>query len=138
VFVKERITETAGDSMTFDEYQNHAATTAIYPKESVVSYPVLGLLSEAGEIAGKVKKVIRDGNLTPNSPFTSFDATVEDVDGIAKEMGDCLWYLAALATDLGLDLEDVAKANLVKLRLRHEKGVLKGSGDDREFEIMGG
>lgn len=84
-------------------------------------YPALGL-SEVGELQGKVKKVIRDsgGKVTDEARAT-----------LAKELGDSLWYHAALATELGLDLGEVAAANLAKLADRKERGVLGGSGDNR-------
>jgi NTP pyrophosphatase (non-canonical NTP hydrolase) len=107
--------------MTFGEYQRAAAETAIYPREAAVMYPALGLNGEAGEVAEKVKKCIRDaGGL--------FQSRREE---IAKEIGDCLWYAANLCSDLGLRLEDVAAANLAKLQSRKERGVLQGSGDGR-------
>ena len=106
--------------MTFEEYQTQAIKTAIY-KDKVV-YPALGLVNEAGEVAGKVKKVLRDSdrNFSP-----------EKREEIADEMGDVLWYLAALAMDLNLDLEQIAQRNLNKLNSRMARGVLGGSGDNR-------
>ena len=104
-------------SMTFNEYQEEAKKTAIYPAEYRLVYPTLGLTGEAGEVAEKVKKMVRDGKL--------------DADGLKKELGDVLWYLAALATDLGVTLEEVAAGNVAKLRSRAERGVIGGSGDNR-------
>lgn len=103
--------------MNFKEYQELAATTAIYPEEYRIVYPALGLAGESGEVAEKVKKYIRDGNL--------------DRDLLAKELGDVLWYVSALSRDLGIDLEDVASRNIEKLRSRAERGTLRGSGDSR-------
>ena len=103
--------------MTFNEYQENASKTAIYPEQFKLVYPALGLAGEAGEVAEKVKKHIRDGVL--------------DVDAVKKEMGDVLWYLAALASDLGIELEDVALANVEKLSSRKQRGVIGGSGDNR-------
>jgi NTP pyrophosphatase (non-canonical NTP hydrolase) len=103
--------------MNMNEYQNQAATTAIYPASVQVLYPTLGLAGEAGEVANKVKKIVRDGKL--------------DKEAIGSEIGDCLWYIAAICKDLGLKMEDVAQANLDKLRQRQEKGTLSGSGDTR-------
>lgn len=96
--------------------------TAIYPPEHGLQYAVLGLCSEAGEVAGKVKKVMRDqdGNF-------SAEAKAE----IASEAQDCLWYLAAIARELGTNLESMAQANLSKLESRSRRGTLKGSGDHR-------
>lgn len=103
--------------MNFKEYQELAASTAIYPEEYRIVYPALGLAGESGEVAEKVKKYIRDGNL--------------DRDLLAKELGDVLWYVSALSRDLGIDLEDVASRNIEKLRSRAERGTLRGSGDSR-------
>jgi len=103
--------------MNMNDYQRQAATTAIYPASVQVLYPTLGLAGEAGEVANKVKKIVRDGKL--------------DKEAIGSEIGDCLWYIAAICKDLGLKMEDVAQANLDKLRQRQEKGTLSGSGDSR-------
>lgn len=103
--------------MNLTEYQNAAAETAIYPQEYEIIYPALGLAGEAGEVANKVKKLIRDGNT--------------DLHSIADELGDVLWYIAALARDLGVDLDTLAKENIKKLHSRKQRGVLGGSGDKR-------
>ena len=103
--------------MTFNEYQEKAAKTAIYSSKDQTVYPALGLVSEAGEVAGKVKKWMRDG---------AFDRA-----HMAMELGDVLWYIAALCRDLNVDMDDVAEMNLDKLYDRKERGVLKGSGDNR-------
>ena len=100
-----------------NEYQELAAATAIYKHEHKVIYPALGLAAEAGEVANKVKKILRDGNF--------------DRDAIADEIGDCMWYIAALCRDLSVDLSEVANKNLRKLRDRQKSGALKGSGDKR-------
>jgi NTP pyrophosphatase (non-canonical NTP hydrolase) len=106
--------------MTFDEYQAAAKTTAVYPPEHRVHYPALGLAGEAGEVCEKVKKRLRDG--TPDETFRP---------AVAAELGDVLWYCAALASDLGLSLADVAAGNLRKLADRKERNRLHGSGDGR-------
>lgn len=109
--------------MTFNEYQKRALETAIYPaKGQNFSYPALGLVGEAGEVAEKIKKIIRDK-----------DGILSEVDKfeITKELGDVLWYIAILAEEMGFDLEEVAKMNLEKLASRKERGVLGGSGDNR-------
>ena len=108
--------------MNFNEYQTIAKTTAIYPRTDALVYPVLGLTGEAGEIANKVKKVIRDneGVLSEKSRQSILD-----------ELGDVLWYVSALASDLDVSLEDVAHRNVVKLQKRMDKGTLGGSGDER-------
>jgi len=107
--------------MTFKEYQNKSAETAIYPKEVAVPYLTLGLAGEAGEIANKIKKVLRG-----DSEFT--DILKKDLQ---KELGDVLWYVSQLVREFGGDLEEVAQANIEKLQSRKERGVLKGAGDDR-------
>lgn len=104
--------------MNFKEYQELAKTTAIYPESAKISYPCIGLAGEVGEICEKVKKHIRDGK-------------VLDTEDLKKELGDVLWYLSAIASDLGIDLEDVATTNYEKLKSRQERNVIKGSGDNR-------
>lgn len=108
--------------MTLNDYQETARQTAIYPDQHRVTYPALGLTSEAGEVAGKVKKILRDhaGN---------FDA--EKTAGIKDELGDVLWYIAVLAADLGLSLDDIASSNVEKLRSRMARGKIQGEGDHR-------
>lgn len=108
--------------MDMNHYQKVARRTAIYPQAHLIIYPVLGLVGEAGEVAEKCKKVLRDNN----GVFTK-----ERIDTLKKEMGDVLWYLANLATDLGLSLADVAQMNLDKLAARQENNRLHGDGDDR-------
>lgn len=109
--------------MDFDEYQEKAKKTALYPPigEQFV-YPVIGLAGEAGEIANKVKKIFRDkgGKLD--------DATRED---LKKELGDVLWYVSQVAEDMGIRLDDVATSNIEKLASRMQRSQIKGSGDDR-------
>ena len=109
--------------MDFKTYQKKARETAQYPDlGSNNIYPTLGLVGEAGEVAEKVKKVIRDKN-------GIFDD--ESKLGIKKELGDVLWYLSNLCDEFGFDLEEVAIQNLQKLKLRAAKGRISGSGDDR-------
>lgn len=103
--------------MNMNDYQTAAAKTAIYSAEHSVMYPSLGLTAEAGEVANKVKKILRDKHF--------------DREAIASEIGDCLWYIAALCRDLNVDMADVAQANLDKLYDRKDRGVLGGSGDNR-------
>lgn len=105
-----------------DWYQHEAAETAIYPEEVKIAYPVLGLVGEAGEIANKYKKVLRDNGGVLGQ---------ERYEAIVDELGDVLWYVAALATDLGIDLSAVAQNNLKKLTDRAQRGKLGGSGDTR-------
>lgn len=109
--------------MDFDQYQHLASETAIYPDQGAnLIYPVLGLVGESGEIAEKVKKMIRDdkGVLSP-----------ERRELLIKELGDVLWYLSALCGELGVDMNDVAVANIQKLYSRKERGVITGDGDSR-------
>lgn len=107
--------------MNLNEYQQAALETAVYPEEYRIIYPALGMNGEAGEVADKVKKVIRD--------YGSF--TDERKREIVKEIGDVLWYCATLANDLGYALEEVGIMNIEKLKSRKERGVLGGSGDNR-------
>ena len=106
--------------MKINDYQIQANETAIYPEG--LNYPILGLAGEAGEICNKYKKILRD---------KGGDVDVNDLDDLAKELGDVLWYVAQIATELGTDLETVARRNLMKLEDRQNRGVLGGSGDDR-------
>lgn len=108
--------------MQINEYQNKAIETAIYGEGSKIIYPTLGLSGESGEVADKVKKVLRDYN----GEFTD-----EKKLEIMKEAMDALWYIAALANDLGYTLEEGAQMNLDKLASRKARGVIGGSGDNR-------
>lgn len=101
----------------FDWFQNECMKTAIYPKQQGLSYTALGLASEAGEYAGKIKKGLRDGEFNDQAA--------------ASELGDVLWYVATAAQELGYDLSEIAHEVIRKLRDRQERGVLKGSGDNR-------
>jgi len=109
--------------MNFKDYQLKSRRTAVYPKigEKYV-YPLLGLAGESGELIDKLKHVIRD---------KSRKFTKEDKTEIAKEMGDVLWYLTQLATELGLSLDQIAEENIAKLVSRKKRGVLKARGDNR-------
>ena len=109
--------------MDFQHYQERCRATARYPDAGANPiYPTLGLCGEAGEVADKVKKVLRDrqGN------FSS-----EVIADLQLELGDVLWYVAQLATELGLELEEIAQANLDKLASRAARNVIGGSGDRR-------
>lgn len=108
--------------MDLSEYQRQSRRTAEYPREAWLAYPALGLAGEAGEVAEHAKKAIRDdaGKISD-----------ERKAAMSKELGDVLWYVAQLATELGLDLDDIAGQNLEKLLSRQARGVLSGSGDDR-------
>ena len=109
--------------MDFNTYQKNARLTAQYPNlGSNYIYPTLGLVGEAGEVAEKVKKVIRDKK-------GEFDN--ESKKGLKKELGDVLWYVSNLCTEFNFSLDDIALQNLEKLKLRAAKGKISGSGDDR-------
>jgi|SRR3990167_3863510 len=106
----------------FDFYQDVCAGTAVYPPKQALKYLSLGLASEAGEVCGKIKKVIRDNNGIVNS---------DTRDALADELGDVLWYVARMADELGFNLEKIASDNIAKLESRKHRGVLGGSGDNR-------
>ena len=109
--------------MNFDSYQIEARKTAIYPnKNNNFIYPTLGLVGEAGEVAEKIKKIIRDKNGVLNN---------ETKIALKKELGDVLWYISNLCDELNFSLDDVAITNIQKLNLRATKGKISGSGDDR-------
>ncbi len=108
--------------MELSEYQRLSRRTAEYPREAWLAYPALGLAGEAGEVAEHAKKAIRDNGGV---------ITDERRAALRKELGDVLWYVAQLASELGLDLDDIAEANLEKLLSRQRRGVLSGSGDER-------
>jgi NTP pyrophosphatase (non-canonical NTP hydrolase) len=110
--------------MELNEYQKKAIDTAAYPDEYKIIYPALGLSEEAGEVAGKVKKWLHgdDGD---------GEISAESKEALKLELGDVLWYLSILSRDLGFSFDDIAVANIQKLKLRKEKGVIKGNGDNR-------
>ena len=106
--------------INFYDYQMKAVTTAVYPKTYNISYPALGLAEEAGEVAGKIAKMMRD------------EIPMQDQkQAIAAEMGDVLWMLAALAHDCGLSLQTIAEMNAEKLKKRQQNNTLHGEGDNR-------
>lgn len=108
--------------LSFNEYQDLAKETAIYPQTHKIVYPTLGLCGEAGEFAEKIKKSIRD----------NIDITQDAHKALLmKELGDVLWYLSAICTDLDVSLEDVAVMNYQKLKSRKDRDVLHGNGDNR-------
>lgn len=108
--------------MNLNEYQDKALVTAVYPEHMKILYPTLGLCGEAGEVAEKVKKVIRDNG---------GEFKLSKKEEIKFEIGDCLWYISVLANDLGFTLQEVAEANIEKLESRKQRGVISGSGDNR-------
>ena len=106
-------------------YQQLCTETQINPREHAEFYPALGLAGEAGEVANKIKKIMRDRKGDVNN------LPGEVKDEITSELGDCLWYISALATDLGIGLDGVVVENIRKLQKRKEKGTIHGSGDKR-------
>ena len=109
-------------SVDLSEYQRRSRRTAEYPRTDWLAYSALGLAGEAGEVAEHAKKAIRDDAGTVSE---------ERREAMAKELGDVLWYVAQLASELELDLNVIAETNLEKLLSRQRRGVLSGSGDDR-------
>ena len=109
--------------MEFDDYQRRSRETAVYPGlgSGKLEYPALGLAGEAGEVCEKVKKILRG------------DALEQDLskEALSLELGDVLWYLAAMCWELNISLDDVARRNLEKLQGRRSRGTIKGSGDLR-------
>jgi NTP pyrophosphatase (non-canonical NTP hydrolase) len=110
------------DRVELSEYQALSRRTAEYPRTAWLAYPALGLAGEAGEVAEHAKKAIRDDG---------GEVSDERRAAMAKELGDVLWYVAQLASELDLELEQVARQNLDKLLSRQRRGVLSGSGDER-------
>lgn len=109
--------------MNFSEYQTRSRKTAKYPPIGhPVVYPTLGLTNEAGEVAGKIKKIFRD----KEGVFAE-----QDRQALSSELGDVLWYLAQVCTELGISLDEVAEHNLEKLSSRLERGKIGGDGDNR-------
>lgn len=108
---------------SLNDYQRESRKTwQLVHTDHPITYPTLGLVNEAGELAGKVKKIFRDkgGQISP-----------EDREALKGELGDVLWYLAQIATELDLTLEEVASSNLEKLFSRLERGKIQGEGDYR-------
>jgi NTP pyrophosphatase (non-canonical NTP hydrolase) len=110
--------------VNFDEYQKRALTTASSTGNEFkdIMHWILGVSGESGEIAEKAKKIIRDKK-----------GAISEADKaeLSNEIGDVLWYLAVLAHELGIPLEDIASNNLAKLKSRQHRGVIGGSGDNR-------
>lgn len=111
------------DGLDFSAYQEAAARTGGEVRvDHPIVYPTLGLTNEAGEVAGKVKKIFRDRGGVITGP---------DREALALELGDVLWYLSELCTRLGIPLEEVAAKNIAKLADRAARGVISGDGDHR-------
>ncbi len=109
--------------ITFDDYQDFAASTKQYPDIGHgVIYPTIGLAGETGEVCDKIKKIFRDcdGKFTPSA-----------IHSIRDELGDVLWYISQISTELGISLTEVASRNAYKLKARQVKNTIKGSGDNR-------
>ena len=104
--------------MDLHDYQKRVIPFRIYPEEAEVTYPAMGLAGEVGELLNKLKKTTRDG-----VPY--------DTEALRAEIGDCLWYLAALACDLGISIDVAAEQNLAKLEDRKQRNKLQGNGDNR-------
>lgn len=108
---------------SFQTYQTESRKTwGVIPVDHPIVYPTLGLVNEAGEVAGKIKKIFRDKD---------GQITEDDRQALKQELGDVLWYLTQICTELDLTLEEVAAANLTKLFSRLERGKIKGEGDNR-------
>lgn len=107
---------------TFEDYEKIAMKNEVWPKEHHLIFPALGIAGEAGEVAEKVKKILRDKG-----------GKIDDTDKleIVKELGDVLWYLTAMAHDLGYTLQEVAEENIQKIRSRRERDKIHGNGDNR-------
>lgn len=108
--------------MELNKYQQLVETTRIYPEDMKIVYPCLGLSGEVGEVCDRIKKIYRD----KEGVFSYYDK-----QEIAKEMGDVLWYLASLATDLDLNMNDIAFTNTQKILNRKQNGKISGNGDNR-------
>lgn len=112
--------------MDLNQYQKQAVKTAVYKPELRVMYPTIGLAGEVGEVSELIKKSLRD---------EGGEISDERRQKLKKELGDVLWYVAVLAHDLHLDLDDIAQANNEKLKIRSENNLINGSGSDREDEV---
>lgn len=102
----------------FNDYQDFCKTTAKYPENMKLLYPLLGINGEVGEVCEKIKKHYRDGK-----PL--------DKDDLTKEIGDVCWYISAICSDLDISLQDVIETNVAKLTSRKKRGVINGDGDNR-------
>lgn len=113
---------TEDNTMDFNNYQWRSSQTAVYPQEKALEYLALGLVSEAGEVAGKVKKLIRDHNSEMTEEFNEM---------LQAELGDVLWYIAQMCTTLKTNMGVVATKNIDKLAKRKQANTIHGSGDNR-------
>ena len=106
---------------SFINYSKDASITACYPEDTAIEYCILGMVGEAGEIANKYKKILRGDKVLDD----------KNREALKYEIGDVLWYLSQLSTELGYTLEEVAKMNIEKLHSRYKRNQIKGDGDDR-------
>ena len=110
--------------MTFDEYQKLALKTAVNNYEPLMEKTIwaMGVAGEAGEVVEKWKKIVayKDGKVSD-----------DDLNELAKELGDVVWYIAVMADSLGLSFDDVMQRNVRKLADRDKRHVIKGVGDNR-------
>jgi NTP pyrophosphatase (non-canonical NTP hydrolase) len=118
--------------MDTKEYQKIIDETAIYPKEIGLAYCAMGLTGEAGEVSDKIKKLYRDDNIHDMLSADYGEFIQKNKKAIGKELGDVLWYVTAMANELGLSLEEIMEGNYNKLIKRRETNTLHGSGDNRE------
>ena len=118
-------------NITASDYQARACETSIFPKSQAIEYLTLGLTGEAGEIANKVKKFIRDGASKKAHSYLTGKEYVDKRTQIGYEIGDVLWYCAVLAQELEMNLGHIMEKNLEKLADRKSRGTLSGSGDNR-------
>ena len=124
--------------MTIEEYQTIIKKTSIYPENIGLAYCAMGLTGEAGEVSDKIKKIYRDKDVFDSSGLIDqekihLEVIPEEKESIKKELGDVMWYITAMANELGLSLEEIMEANYNKLIKRRETNTLHGSGDDREI-----
>lgn len=116
--------------MDFDDYQEKARSTAVYPRERRIDYPMTMIAGEAGELVGRYGKILRGDDGT-GDPAKVIARDPELHAHLVKEIGDILWGLAVLSGELGVSFDEVAQQNLEKLQDRQRRDVLKGSGDTR-------
>jgi len=117
--------------VNIDTYQKKAYSTAAYPRHFAFEYLALQLAAEAGEVSGKIGKLIRKGYNVPDHLKGQGAINIEAREALKHELGDVLWYVAAMAKELNISLSEIAESNLEKLASRAERGVIHGDGDNR-------